>query len=232
MAAAALLPGAAVDAVLAAPSGYAVFDADGTLWRDDVGEAFLRHLVALGWVQLPDGRDPYRAYEEAVDRDKRTGYAYAAQLLAGLPAARVQAEAARFSAQWVPPRIIASAELLLMVCRSSGHTPVVVSASQIDIVRAAVVHAGVAWTCCTGMATEVGRDGRYTETLLEPLTYAEGKVAAAVDKKWGPIAVAVGDSFTGDLALLSAASVPIVVAVQGASPLADEAARRGWTVIS
>ena len=47
--------------------GVAAFDADGTLWREDVGEAFLRHLVALGWVRLEDGRDPYQAYERAVE---------------------------------------------------------------------------------------------------------------------------------------------------------------------
>ena len=30
------------------PGALAVFDADGTLWREDVGEAFLRQLVSLG----------------------------------------------------------------------------------------------------------------------------------------------------------------------------------------
>jgi phosphoserine phosphatase len=218
-------------ALAAAPLGYAVFDADGTLWRDDVGEAFLRHLVQLGWVALPGGRDPYQAYEDAVRRDKRTGYAYAAQLMAGLPAAQVQAEAARFAASWVPERLLASTQALLRACRERGHVPVVVSASQIDIVRAAVIHAGIPWDCCTGMATELDRAGRYTDRLVEPLTYAEGKVAAAVDKKWGPIAVAAGDSFTGDLALLQAASAPFVVAAQGPTPLAEEAGRRGWPVL-
>ena len=66
------LPRALVEAVHACErGGIAAFDADGTLWREDVGEAFLRHLVALGWVRLPDGRDPYQEYERAVDRDRR-----------------------------------------------------------------------------------------------------------------------------------------------------------------
>ena len=63
-------------------AGVAAFDADGTLWREDVGEAFLRHLVSLGWIRLPDGSDPYEAYERAVERDRRSGHAYAAQLQA------------------------------------------------------------------------------------------------------------------------------------------------------
>ena len=89
------------------PGALAVFDADGTLWRDDVGEAFLRHLVALGWVELPGGGDPYAAYEREVQRDRATGYAYAAQLMAGLAVSQVAGEAERFAGEWVPPRLIA-----------------------------------------------------------------------------------------------------------------------------
>src|SRR5438105_1531656 len=134
------------DAVRAASAagGVAAFDADGTLWREDVGEAFLRHLVALGWVRLPDGRDPYQEYERAVERDKRTGYAYAAQLQAGLLAAEVAAEADRFARSWVPPRLVQSAQDLRAVCASAGLRIVVVSASPLPIVRAAAALAGIA----------------------------------------------------------------------------------------
>ena len=228
----AALPEGLVAAVRAAPRGFAVFDADGTLWREDVGEAFLRHAVGLGWVRLPDGSDPYAAYERAVDRDRAIGYAYAAQLFAGLPAAAVQAEACRFAESWVPERLIASTAALLRLCGEAGHTVCVVSASQLDIVRAAVVHAGISWERCAGMATEVGPDGRYTAALVEPLTYAQGKVETAIARGFRPIAVAGGDSFTGDLALLSASAVPVVVAAQGDSLLSAEAGRRGWTVIA
>src|SRR5436305_13468701 len=94
------------------PGGIAAFDADGTLWREDVGEAFLRHLISLGWIRLPDGSDPYQAYERAVERDGRSGYAYAAQLQAGLEEARLAAEAERFARAWVPSRLIASVQEL------------------------------------------------------------------------------------------------------------------------
>ncbi|HKC59357.1 MAG TPA: haloacid dehalogenase-like hydrolase, partial [Myxococcales bacterium] len=107
-----MIPRALREAVrrAAGSGGVAAFDADGTLWREDVGEAFLRHLVAIGWVRLPDGSDPYEAYERAVDRDKRTGYAYAAQLQEGLLAAEVAAEAERFARSWVPPRLVRAAQ--------------------------------------------------------------------------------------------------------------------------
>ena len=226
------LPPGLADAVRAAKPGYAVFDADGTLWREDVGEAFLRHLVALGLVKLADGTDPYAAYERAVARDRRTGYAYAAQLLAGLPAAQIQAEAARFALTWVPPRIIRSTSALLALCAGAGHIVCVVSASQIDIVRAAVIHAGIPWSRCAGMETELGPDGRYTAEMVEPITYGAGKVETAMARGFRPIAVAGGDSITGDLALLQAAAVPVVVAADGPTPLSAEAEKRGWFVLS
>jgi phosphoserine phosphatase len=219
------LPDGLARALAQAPRGFALFDADGTLWREDVGEAFLRHLVALRWVQLPSGRDPYEAYEEAVQRDRRSGYAFAAQLLAGLPAAQVQAEAARFAAEWVPPRLLPATKVLIAACRSAGHEVAVVSASQVDVVRAAVVHAGIPWDRCAGIATRLSPAGLYTDAVLEPITYAAGKVQLAHARGWTPIALAAGDSITGDLPLLESAAVAVAV---GELPLAAEARRRGW----
>lgn len=206
--------------------GIAAFDADGTLWREDVGEAFLRHLISLGWIRLPDGSDPYQAYERAVERDHRTGYAYAAQLQAGLEEARLAAEAERFARAWVPPRLIASVQELRTTCADAGLQLAVVSASPLPIVRAAAPLAG--FSQCTGIEVRV-RGGKLTDEVLEPVVYAEGKVKAA--ERFGRLVVACGDSLGGDLALLSAARVPVVVAPGAGSPLATEARRRGWFVL-
>ena len=208
--------------------GLAVFDADGTLWREDVGEAFLRHLVSLGWVRLPDGGDPYQAYERAVDRDRASGYAYAAQLMSGLEVGRVGAEASRFAASWVPERRVADALELAAQCRAAGLTPLLVSASALPIVLAAAPLAGFAPEACRGIEVETS-GGRFTSEVLQPLTYAAGKVAAA--RKAGRIALACGDSYQGDLPLLEAAEVAVAVAPRAGSPLAAEAQRRGWFIL-
>jgi len=223
-----VIPGQLIEAVRAAasPGGVAAFDADGTLWREDVGEAFLRHLVAIGWVRLPEGRDPYAEYERAVERDKRTGYMYAAQLQAGLLEAEVAAEADRFARSWVPPRLVLAAQELRAACSAAGLRPVVVSASPLPIVRAAAPLAG--FTELAGIEVRV-REGRFTDAVLEPVTYADGKVQAA--SRFGPLVVACGDSLTGDLALLSAARIPVVVAPVAGSPLATEAHHRHWPIL-
>jgi phosphoserine phosphatase len=222
-----VIPETLRDAVRAArDGGVAAFDADGTLWREDVGEAFLRHLVSIGWVRLPAGGDPYAEYERAVERDKRIGYMYAAQLQAGLLEAEVAAEADRFARSWVPRRLVRAAQELRAACTAAGLLPVVVSASPLPIVRAAAPLAG--FTEAAGIEVRI-RDGRFTDQVLEPVTYAEGKVQAAA--RFGPLVVACGDSLTGDLALLSAARIPVVVAPSTGSPLATEALHRRWPIL-
>ena len=211
-----------------ARGGLAVFDADGTLWREDVGEAFLRHLVSLGWVRLPDGSDPYEAYEREVDRDRAAGYAYAAKLQAGLEVERVQAEAARFAGSWVPPRRVADAQRLRELCEKAELVPLVVSASALPIVLAAGPLAGFAPERCRGIEVRI-RAGKFTSEVVEPVTYAEGKIAAV--RSAGLIVLACGDSYTGDLAMLQAAQVAVVVAPTEGSPLSAEARRRSWFVI-
>jgi phosphoserine phosphatase len=210
------------------PGGVAAFDADGTLWREDVGEAFLRHLVSLGWVKLPDGRDPYEAYERAVERDRASGYAYAAQLQAGLEVERVEREAARFAGEWVPPRVIADAQAIRRACEAAGLMLVVVSASASPIVLAAAPLAGFSAERCRGIDVAVS-EGRFTAAVRSPITYAAGKLAAA--QSFGPLALACGDSLQGDLALLEAARVAVAVAPRSGSPLSAEALRRGWFVL-
>src|SRR5947208_15973191 len=167
------------DAVRAASpaGGIAAFDADGTLWREDIGEAFLRHLVSLGWVRLPDGSDPYEEYERRVDQDKRSGYVFAAQLQAGLAVADVEAEADRFAREWVPPRLIPQVNELRDLCAGQGLQTVIVSASPVSIVIAGAKVLQIPESRCAGIEVQVV-GARFTDKPIEPVTYAAGKVLA------------------------------------------------------
>ena len=229
------LPQRLIDAVTEAgrafPGAVAAFDADGTLWREDVGEAWLAHLVQKKLIQLADGRDPVAAYEAMVARDRGTGFAYAAQLQAGLSEAVLSEEARALAGLWVGPRVIAVAQELLALCESVGLSVQVVSASPIEIVRVAAPLAGVPAERCLGMTVRVDPQGRCTDELVLPITYAAGKVEALARRRLGPLALGAGDSIHGDLALLTAARVPVVIAGESGSPLADEARRRGWDVL-
>src|SRR5919204_136144 len=87
---------------------------------------------------------------------------------------------------------------------------------------------GFAAQRCHGIEVVI-RAGRFTAEVIQPITYAQGKLEAA--RKAGALVVACGDSFTGDLAMLRAARIAVAVAPRSGSPLADEALRRGWPVL-
>ena len=65
---------------------------------------------------------------------------------------------------------------------------------------------------------------------FQPIPYAAGKVAAA--RQRGRIALACGDSYQGDLALLEAADVAVAVAPASGSPLSIEARPRSWFLLA
>jgi len=225
------LPAALVEAVQKCePGGIAAFDADGTLWREDIGEAFLRHLVALGWVRLPDGGDPYEEYERRVDQDKRSGYVFAAQLQAGLAVAEVRSEADRFASEWVPPRLIPRVTELRALCDRQKLQTVIVSASPISIVLAGAKVLRIPEERCAGIEVRVV-DGRFTDKPVEPVTYAAGKVAVLGVRGWNQPSLACGDSAQGDAALLADARIGVVVAPPSGSPLSAMASERGWFVL-
>ena len=219
------------EAAAAMPGATAAFDADGTLWREDIGEAFLKHLVAIGWVHMSDGSDPYHRYEERCALDRATGFAFAAQLQEGLSRAALEEEGAHLAAQFVPTRLIDSSQALVALCRAVGLAPVIVSASPIEIVRAAAPLAGFSVAQCLGMTVREDQTGRLTAELDGPITYATGKVETLARRGLVPIALACGDSHTGDLAMLSSARVAVCVAPPGGSALAAESAARGWTIL-
>jgi phosphoserine phosphatase len=212
------------------PGAVAAFDADGTLWREDVGEAFLRHLVHVKWVKLPDGRDPYEEYERRVEHDRKSGYAFAAQLQAGLDVTALAEEAEKFARIWVAPRIVRAVQELRDVCEQHALRPTIVSASPLPIVQAAAPLAGIPADRCLGIEVRVSQ-GRYTDRVIDPVPFADGKLAALQTRGWDDVALACGDSLLGDLDLLSEAHIAVVVAASGRSPLADEARCRGWPVL-
>lgn len=63
----------------------AVFDADGTLWRGDIGEAFFRHQIAAKTAPHAPPIGAWEAYlTEALEGDTVKAYAWLAQWNAGL----------------------------------------------------------------------------------------------------------------------------------------------------
>jgi len=206
----------------------ACFDADGTLWSEDIGEAFLRWLIASGNLRNPPKGDLWEAYEERVRQDRSAGYTWAVQLMAGIPEADLFAWSRWFVAAW--PNARPAMRGLIQGLEADGFEVWIVSASNRWTIRAASSLMGVPETRVIGIEVET-RDGVLTDTVVHPVVCMAGKVAA-IDKYLGarPV-IACADSL-GDLQMLEAAEVPLVVGrkdQQSASLLAI-AADRNWPV--
>lgn len=209
----------------------ACFDADGTLWSEDIGEASFRFLLAGGALPALPGADAeavYRDYEARVDADRATGYAWAVQCMAGVAEADVRRWSRQMAYAW--PNYRPAMIGLLRGLADAGVEVWVVSASSAWVVRAAVARYGVAPDRVIAMESVV-RDGVLTDEMVRPLICLAGKVSA-IDRYIGVRPdLAAGDS-TGDLAMLQAAREPIVIGRndQPDNALVREAQACGWPV--
>lgn len=209
----------------------ACFDADGTLWSEDIGEASYRSLLAGGVLPTLPGADPeavYRDYEARVDVDRSAGYAWAVQCMAGVRESDLAVWSRQMAYAW--PNYRPAMTGLVRGLTAAGVDVWIVSASNVWVVRAAVARLGVAPDRVIAMESVV-RDGVLTDEMVRPLICLEGKVEA-IDRYIGVRPdLAAGDS-VGDLAMLAAAREPIVIGRHDlpGNALLREAAARGWPV--
>jgi len=207
----------------------AVFDADGTLWDGDIGEAFLRWLIAARKLKNVDYyRDLYAEYEAMVEEDRVRAYSHATQLMAGLPLAEVQAWSAQYAYSW--PNYRPAMRELAVGLRGEGVETWIVSASNHWTVNEAGPRAGIPRDCCLGIQTEVV-DRVLTDRLVLPITCSQGKVDAVRKHICSKPLLVFGDSM-GDFEMLCLARHGMIVQQHGhlKGELLGHAAEREWPV--
>lgn len=207
----------------------ACFDADGTLWAEDIGEAFLRWLIASD--NLPRHRGSphiWEDYEARVRQDRTAGYAWAAQLMAGLTEDQVLQWSRWLVASW--PNTRPAMAGLLRGLGEAGLEVWIVSASNRWTIRAAAALVGVPQDRVLGIEVETD-GGVLTERVVHPPVCMAGKVEAIRKHLGADPVLACGDSL-GDLEMLSSARVPLVVGRkdQRKAALLQVAAERSWPV--
>ncbi len=207
----------------------ACFDADGTVWSDDIGEAFLRWLVAGGHVGGGRSVDAvWDDYEARVEANQCEGYGWAVALMAGLAEADVSLWARQMAAAW--PNYRPAMVDLMRGLEAAGVEVWWVSASHRWIVRAAAQRIGVGVDRVLGVTVPVV-DGILGSEVVQPMTCRAGKAAAIA--KWIGVApdLVFGDS-RGDLEMMEAAAAALVT-TRGDRPdsaFVVSAEARGWPV--
>ncbi len=209
--------------------GPVAFDADGTLWRGDVGEDLLRWLAAEGLLPAGPSRGIYAEYERRVAIDAAAGYAFAVELMAGLAEAALEGLCREFFARRFEGRLFPFTRPLLDELAAAGHEIWIVSASPVWIVAVGVEGLGVGLDRVIAVKAEIAA-GQLTRRVEQPIPFGPGKVQQLESRGVRP-ALAVGNG-EGDLPMLEYAGSALVVAPYGddGNGLVRAANARGWAV--
>lgn len=210
-------------------SKLACFDADGTLWNEDIGEAFFRWLIAGHLLPGRDcTRDIWAEYEARVEENRALGYAWAVQSMAGIPENDIVRWSVQMAAAW--PNYRPAMAALAAGMAESGFDVWIVSATNQWTVRAAAPKMNFDPGRVIAMESVV-ENGVMTETMVDPLICNAGKVTAIQAKFDRMPDISFGDSM-GDFEMLSASRQPIVIGRNDKPNRAilSEASARGWPV--
>lgn len=198
------------------------FDADGVLWREDVGNAYWvssmeRHILRP--KQEAIARKAWEAYcrGELEDGEEGKLAALAARVLQGLREDFVAADSRAFVHKEFPKHIIPEIRDWVRRLESAGVNCWVVSGSHLWIVRAGAELLGIPPERVLAV-TVISCNGVLTGNLAQPFPYP-----AAPEMAFGNTAQ--------DISMLETAT-RLAVAVEPDTGLLEAARQRGWPVLN
>ncbi len=215
-------------------SRIVAFDADKTLWKNDIGEFFLELLTQTGDADEPPILEPkvWKDYGRLLKKDRVGAYGYAVQSLAGLEFADLSSWIDLVASKW-PHYSPKMADLIDGMRDEGGLKVYVVSASCSWMTRRALLYMGVDVDGVFGIETELddvpGKGLVVSDRLVQPVTCNSGKVEA-LDQVVGMASFAIGDSM-GDHEMLDTARWRLVIGTRGEpeNEMMRLARLRGWS---
>jgi phosphoserine phosphatase len=206
-----------------------VFDADGTLWRDDLGEDFLRHLARERHFGARSS-EVYTEYERRLRDSPADAFGFAVGAMSGLEVATVERIATAFFHERFEARVFRFVRPLFQRLTRSGYVLWICSASPRLVVIPGAASLGIPAGRVIGVECEV-RDGRLTSDIKLPVPCGDGKRVWLNRCGVAPM-VAVGNGEL-DLEMLASAGSAVVIAPHGADDtrLVSEARARGWPIL-
>ncbi len=204
------------------------FDADGTIWRGDIGEDLLRFLVAEDLLPSHRGEtDLYTRYEKLHHVDPPAAYAFAVTVMAGLDETTLAGWCRDFYAKRFAGRLFAFTLPLLEAFKVAGYVPWLVSASPRWIVEAGAAALGV--THVIAVDTEI-EAGQLTRRIKQPVPAGRGKAALLTQRGLTPVFAAGNGELDLPMLELAAERMVVVPWDDPGNALVRIAAERGWPI--
>lgn len=152
---------------------YAAFDADGTLWANDVGENFFQYQIDHCQLPALKNIDPWKHYLALKEKHPPDAYLWLAEICKDFPIGEVQKWAVA-AAEKFKPEVFSEQRELIEALQERGISVFVVSASVEWAVAGALQVAGFKDVKAIGVKTKVL--GRLVSNEQHgAITWREGK---------------------------------------------------------
>ena len=154
----------------------AVFDADGTLWHDDLGESFFKYQIenklAPGIKNIPE---PWSYYRQFCLRDAAGAYGWLAQINAGLSSDELLDQARNFYNSKFHAKLNQDLKELIQKLLSKNFQVWICTASLKWAIAPALTDLGLGLDFLIAAEVELDKNKRLTKKIVEPLPYRPGK---------------------------------------------------------
>lgn len=183
----------------------AAFDADGTLWNTDLGEALFHYQIRNGLLpNLPP--DPWTHYQNLkVEQSHEVAYLWLAQINSGLPLEQVRAWAKAAVDEMTPVPVFSEVKDIISLLLELEVEVFIVTASIKWAVEPGAHLVGLSPEQVIGIETRVD-NGIITEHQHGPITYRRGKVDGLLARTNGQTPFFAAGNTEGDLPLLESAN--------------------------
>ncbi len=216
-----------INAVLQTNPQLAVFDCDGTLWRDNSGELFFYWELDRGMLNEQTTRWARTRYDEyiagGVGEEQMCGEMVT--INAGLSRTALNEAAVAFFENYIAPGIFPDMLELTHRLKAAGCELWAISSTADWVIRPGAERFGIPFERVIAASVEI-EEGRCTDRLIRVPT-DELKATAIHDLLPRPPDVVFGNS-VHDLAMLELAQKAF--AINPTDELEAEARRRAWTI--
>jgi phosphoserine phosphatase len=186
-------------------NSYAAFDADGTLWAYDLGEAFFQYQIDQSELSLP--LDPMSYYHEwkKLHGNPCPAYLWLAQINQGQKIETVRYWAQKNFELLPKESIFQSQKKLIQWLQSKNVKVYVVTASITWAVEPGAMYLGIPRENVLGVETQI-KNGVVTDLQNGLITYKKGKIERLLQETKGESPIFCSGNTPGDWDLLLGAT--------------------------
>jgi phosphoserine phosphatase len=217
----------------------AVFDADGTLWHGDLGEAFFKHQANEGLAPGLKGiADPWAHYKKMCETDASSSFGWLAQINAGLTDHELHAQSEAFYRKSFSHKLDSRVKDLILNLQKASFEIWICSASIKWALAPCLKDLNIKLENLIAVEVELDPKNILTQKLITPLPYRPGK-KYWIEKKLRAKPLLVAGNSMGDLEMMGLATeLPLTIIFKPHLPeiqvseegMIIEATNRSWPV--